>query len=117
MNDDTLDFLTAGEIALSKDFIQNGFVVCDVESPKILESISHEVIEIATNWLTQNQIESKSFELSQAHNFVSNEKLNDLRLTIFIGINKIANIRQRYFSLARQSLATSVGTKISMQIK
>lgn len=117
MNDHVLGFFTPEEIALSKDFIQNGFVVCDAESPTTLESISHEVTKIATNWLIQNQIESKSFELSQSHNFVSNEKLNDLRLTIFTEINKIADIRQRYFWLARQCLAALVGNELSMQNK
>lgn len=110
-------FLTPEELALSADFLRNGFVVCDAESPKILESISHEATKIATNWLAQNQIESKSFELSQSHDFVPNEKLNDLRLTIFTEINRITNIRQRYFWLARQCLATLVGNELSMQNK
>ena len=115
--DSTVSFLTPEEIALSDDFLRNGFVVCDAESPKILESIRHDVTQIAINWLKQNNLESKAFELSNSHNFVVNERLNDLRLTIFTEINKIIDIRQRYFWLARKSLATLVGNELAMQNK
>ena len=113
----TLSFLTPEEIALSDDFLRNGFVVCDAESPQILESIRQDVIQIAINWLKQSQLESKAFELSNSHDFVTNERLNDLRLTIFTEINKIADIRQRYFWLARKSIATLVGNELAMQNK
>ena len=115
--DSTISFLTPEEVDLSDDFLRNGFVVCDAESPKILESVRHDVTQISTNWLRQNQLESNSFDLATSHDFVANERLNDLRLTIFNEINKIADIRQRYFWLARQSLATLVGNELSMQNK
>jgi sporadic carbohydrate cluster 2OG-Fe(II) oxygenase len=118
MNEDsTVSFLTPEEIALSADFLRNGFVVCDAESPQILESIRQDVTQIAINWLMQSQLESKAFELSNSHNFVTNERLNDLRLMIFTEINKITDIRQRYFWLARQSLTTLVGNELAMQNK
>ena len=115
--DSTVSFLTPEEIALSDNFMRNGFVVCDAESPEILESIRQDVTQIAINWLKQSQLESKAFELSNSHNFVTNERLNDLRLTIFTEINKITDIRQRYFWLARQSLTTLVGNELAMQNK
>lgn len=115
--DSTVSFLTPEEIALSDNFLRNGFVVCDAEAPQILESIRQDVIQIAINWLKQSQLESKAFELSNSHDFVTNERLNDLRLTIFIEINKIADIRQRYFWLARKSIATLVGNELAMQNK
>ena len=115
--DSTVSFFTPEEIALCADFLRNGFVVCDAESPQILESIRQDVTRIAINWLKQSQFESTAFELSNSHNFVTNERLNDLRLTIFAEINKIADIRQRYFWLARQSLTTLVGNELAMQNK
>ncbi len=113
----TVSFLTPEEINLSDDFLRNGFVVCDVESPIILESVRQDVTQISTNWLRQNQIDSNSFDLANSHDFVANDRLNDLRLTIFNEINKILDIRQRYFWLARQSLAALVGNELSMQNK
>ena len=113
----TVSFLTPDEIALSTDFLRNGFVVCDAESPQILESIRQDVTKIAKNWLTQNQLESKAFELSNSHDFVTNDRLTDLRLNIFSEINKITDIRQRYFWLARQNLTTLVGNELAMQNK
>jgi sporadic carbohydrate cluster 2OG-Fe(II) oxygenase len=110
-------FLNLEEIALSAEFLKNGFVVCDTESPKLLESIRHDVTQIAKDWLQHNQLESNSFELASSHDFVTNERLNDLRLTIFTEINKITDIRQRYFWLARQSLTTLVGNELAMQNK
>jgi len=118
MNEDsTVSFLAPEELALSDDFLRNGYVVCDAESPEILESIRHDVAQIAINWLTQSQLESKAFELLNSHDFVANKRLNDLRLTIFTEINKIADIRLRYFWLARQSLTTLVGNELAMQNK
>ena len=89
----TVSFLTPEEIALSDDFLRVGFVVCDAESPKILESIRQDVTKVAFDWLTQNQLESKAFELANSQDFVTNNRLNDLRLTIFAEINKIIDIR------------------------
>jgi len=116
-NDSIVSFLTPEEIALSDDFLQNGFVVCDTQSPVILESIRRDVTQIATNWLTQNKLEINSFKLLRSHEFVTNDQVNDLRLTIFSEVNKIPNIRQRYFWLARQSLSSLVGNELSMQNK
>lgn len=115
--DSTVSFMTPEEIALSDDFLRNGFIVCDAESPEFLDSIRHDVTQISTNWLKQNQLESNAFELSISHDFVTNDILNDLRLTIFSEINKTIGIRQRYFWLARQSLAALVGNELSMQNK
>ena len=116
-NDSTVSFLATEEIALSTDFLQNGFVVCDAESPEILESIRNDITQIAINWLKPNQLESDFFDLACSHDFVTNERLNDLRLSIFTELNKISDIRQRYFWLARQSLTTLVGNELSMQNK
>ena len=59
--DSIVGFLTPEEISLSSDFLRSGFVVCDAESPQILESIRQDVTETAINWLKQNQLESKAF--------------------------------------------------------
>ena len=112
-----VSFLAPEEIALSDDFLRNGFVVRDAETPQILESIRDDVSQIAISWLKQNQLESKAFELSNSHDFVTNDRLNDLRLLIFTEINKFTDIRQRYFWLARQSLTTLVGNELAMQNK
>lgn len=118
MNEDsTVSFLAPEEVALSDDFLRNGYVVCDAESPEILESIRHDVTQISTNWLKQNQLASNAFELAISHDFVINERINDFRLTIFKEINKIADIRQRYFWIAQRSLSILVGNELSMQNK
>ncbi len=115
--DSVNSFFSPEENVMSQDFLQNGFIVCDSESPKILESIRHDVTQIATSWLKQNQLESNLSDLATSHEFVANERINDLRLTIFNEINKFADIRQRYFWLARQGLAALVGNELSMQNK
>jgi sporadic carbohydrate cluster 2OG-Fe(II) oxygenase len=115
--DKTVNFLSTEEVELSSTFLQDGFVVCDAESEAILEDIRQDVIQIASNWLKQNDFNSASFDLANSHNFVPNDQLNDLRLTIFAEINKLSDIRQRYFALARQTLATLVGNELAMQNK
>jgi len=115
--DSVVSFLSPEEVGISDDFLRNGFVVRDAESPQILEGIRHDVTQISTNWLKQNQLEGNSFDLASSHDFVTNERINDLRLTIFTEINKIADIRQRYFWLARHSLTILVGNELAMQNK
>ena len=111
------EFFTAEERALSAEFLSNGFIVSDAESPKILESISDNISQITKNWLSNNNLGNKTFDLANSHEFVPNDQLNDLRLTIFAEINKHADSRQRYFSLARNTLSSLVGNELAMQNK
>ena len=115
--DKTVNFLSTEEVELSNTFLRDGHVVREAESESILESVRQDVIQIATNWLKQNGLESASFDLANSHKFVPNDRLNDLRLTIFAEINKLSDIRQRYFSLARQTISTLVGNELAMQNK
>ena len=115
--DKTISFFSSEELELSNNFLRDGYVVRDAESESNLKGIRQDVIQIATDWLKQNNLESASFDLANSHKFVPNDRLNDLRLTIFAEINKRADIRQRYFSLARQTLATLVGNELAMQNK
>ena len=115
--DKTVNFLSTEEVELSNTFLRDGHVVREAESESILESVRQDVIQIAKNWLKQNGLESASFDLANSHKFVPNDRLNDLRLTIFAEINKLSDIRQRYFSLARQTISTLVGNELAMQNK
>jgi sporadic carbohydrate cluster 2OG-Fe(II) oxygenase len=115
--DKTVSFLSPLEIELSRTFLRDGYVIREAESESILESIRQDVIQITTNWLKQYNFESASFDLANSHKFVSNDRLNDLRLHIFAEINKFFDIRQRYFSLARETISTLVGNELAMQNK
>ncbi|NDF88673.1 MAG: hypothetical protein EB108_06645 [Actinobacteria bacterium] len=112
-----ISFFSPDELELTQNFLRDGYVVREAESESILKSIREDVVRIATNWLKQNQLEPASFDLAISHKYVPNDRLNDLRLTIFAEINKHSDIRQRYFSLARQTLATLVGNELAMQNK
>lgn len=115
--DKAISFFSPDELALSKQFLRDGYVIREAESELGLKGLRQDVIRLATNWLNQNGLESASFDLPTSHKFVPNSQLNDLRLTIFSEINKQPDIRQRYFSLARQTLATLVGNELAMQNK
>lgn len=115
--DKTISFFSSEEIELSNNFLRDGYVVREAESLSVLKGIRQDVIQIATKWLKQNDLNSASFDLANSHKFVPNDRLNDLRLTIFTEINRLTDIRQRYFSLARQILATLVGNELAMQNK
>ena len=115
--DKSISFFSPEEVALSHNFLRDGYVVREAESESNLKGIRQDVVQIATNWLKQNGLKSESFDLATSHEFVPNDRLNDLRLTIFAEINKQPDIRQRYFLLARQTLATLVGNELAMQNK
>jgi len=115
--DKTVSFFSPEELELSNNFLRDGYVVREAESESNLKGIRQDVIQIATHWLEQNRRESTSFDLANSHKFVPNDRLNDFRLTIFAEINKHADIRQRYFSLARHTLSILVGNELAMQNK
>ena len=115
--DKTISFFSSEELEPCNNFLRDGYVVREAESESNLKGIRKDVIQIATNWLKQNGLESASFDLANSHKFVPNDRLNDLRLTIFAEINKHADISQRYFTLARQTLANLVGNELAMQNK
>lgn len=115
--DEMTSFFSPEEIELSNNFLRDGYVVRETESESNLKGIRQDVIQIATNRLKQNGLEYASFDLANSHKFVPNDRLNDLRLTVFTEINKHADIRQRYFSLARHTLAILVGNELAMQNK
>jgi sporadic carbohydrate cluster 2OG-Fe(II) oxygenase len=115
--DESVDFFSPQEVELSNTFLRDGYVVRDAESESSLKSIREDVIHITSNWFKQNKLDFVSFDLANSHKFVANDRLNDLRLNIFTEINKLPDIRQRYFSLARQTLSTLVGNELAMQNK
>lgn len=115
--DQKADFLSPEETALSQSFLAHGHVICDAESPKVLHSIRNDVSLFANTWLKNNKLDKKSFDLAVSHDSVPSEQLNNLRLTIFTELNKQVDIRQRYFSLARNTLAILVGNELAMQNK
>jgi len=113
----TTSFFSPDEIKLTESFLHDGFVIQDAESRPNLDSILGDIVSVASQWLRQNRLGEDPLELRNSHSRVPNEHLNDLRLTIFSELNKIKDIRQRYFSLARQCLGTLVGNELAMQNK
>jgi len=110
-------FFSPDEIKLTESFLRDGFVIQEAESRPNLDSILGDILSIAARWTKQNNLGEEPLTLSNSHGRVPNEHLNDLRLTIFTELNKLKDIRQRYFSLARQSLGMLVGNELAMQNK
>ena len=112
-----VSFFSPQELELSHKFLNDGYVIQDVEDRENLKRIHQDLTDFAKSWLKQNSLNNNSLELGNSHDFIPNDRLNDLRLSIFAALNKQLDIRQRYFSLARASLATLVGNELAMQNK
>ena len=60
-------FLSEQEIQISKEFMEKGYLVVDVESHKSLKEMSHTLVDAASSYLGVRATNEKEF-LNQFHN-------------------------------------------------
>lgn len=100
---------------LSKNFLDNGYIINNSENNDGLLKIRHAVVRIACDYLKISHSSDEEGFLNNLHKNISLEELNNLRLNVFNNLNKLSWVRQTYFSLARNSLELLVGNELAMQ--
>ena len=110
------DFLSNGESELSKEFLENGYLLLAVEDPRLLEKIRNMLIQIVVELAGDKTTSTKNY-LDNIHKRIQPESLNDLRVKLINHLNALNWLRESYFRLARTVLETIVGNELAMQLR
>ena len=95
------------------DFVRESYVVVDVENKDNLQLLKQQVCSI----IAERFPEFKEGALSELHNFVPVEDINELRLEIFQTLNDSSGFLEQYFSLAESALEALCGSELACNAK
>ncbi len=100
---------------MEQAFLQNGYIIADVENDISFQWISKSVFQIATNHLSiQKNISEVDF-FNRIHEYVSPENLNTLRLAIIHSLTSNPEFKEHYYSLAKTAIHILVGNELAIQ--
>ena len=108
-------FTIESEEALTAEFMQNGYIIRDVEDREALDTIRHQIIEFACEYLGSSYPEDEAGFLNSIHEKISTASLNEFRLDIFSRINALSWFRPTYFALGRKYIESLTGSELAMQ--
>ena len=109
------DFLEPHEVALSEQFIANGYVILPVENLAGLDRVREATASLVSTKLGLAAPNESGAFLDQIADHVSVDVLNDLRLAVISGLNDQPWLHTTYFSLAMDALRILVGNELAMQ--
>lgn len=102
------------ETTISEEFIQNGYIVSDIENKQDYENFLKPFVEHLSSTYMVNRNNLTEW-LNDVHQVISPEKLNDFRLNIIQTINNDKYFRESYYRLAKPLLDIIVGNELAMQ--
>ena len=108
-----MSFLNKKEKNISNKFLENGFIIGDIENNKSLELIN-KLIKKKVNKIL-NLEKNYKFDYNYFHKLILNREINDKRVKIINSINSDKNFRLNYFNLAREHLYALAGNELMMQ--
>jgi len=111
------NFLTSEEKELSKLFVDNGYIINDVESNADLEKIREIVVISAAQFAGVSPPKPNDYDsfLNNIHNIISAKDINKLRICVLNSLEKLDWFRPSFFKLARNALSILVGSELAMQ--
>lgn len=109
------DFFTPTEAELSRELLQNGYVIRDVDDRAALDGLRAAIVDLACKHLGCKAPSDPGVFLDSIHEQVKPEKLNDLRLFVFRSMNEFAWLRPTYYALGRSLISALVGNELAMQ--
>jgi sporadic carbohydrate cluster 2OG-Fe(II) oxygenase len=110
-------FLSEEETKLSKDFLQNGYIIRDVANIDALERIRDVITTLSVERLGIREKVNPSEFLNQTHRYLDVREINDFRVNIIQAINADPQMRVDYFRVAKPYLESIVGNELSMQLR
>ena len=104
---------------VKKEFLNDGLIIRKIKDKNSLNWIkSNFEILIKEELKKRNKKFPKNFDFfNEIHKLISINELNDFRLNIFKNINKLKNLRNYYYNVAKPYLEALVGDELVMQKK
>lgn len=107
-------FKTSAELELESQFLKDGYVICPVEEPELLNEIQSLAASLVSAHINVKCEDPLDF-LNSIHRHLDSANLNDARLTVFNAMNNEAWLRVAYYRLATSTLQSLVGNELAMQ--
>lgn len=100
---------------MEKEFIENGYVIGDIEDLQAFQWISRRVFQITTEFLSiQTKLSEETF-FNNIHEYIQLDKLNSLRLAIINTLTTDMEFKEKYYALAKTTIDTLVGNELAIQ--
>ncbi len=114
-----MKFSDKKEKKIQNKFIQNGYLIFDIENKKNLNLIKKKITQISIQWAKKNSIKivDKKNLLDNIHKYINAKMLNQFRLFIYNKINGSKDFQKIYYNLARKYLEILCGNELVMQKK
>ena len=107
--------LSSKEKHLTNEYLEQGFVIRPCEDLSHLDWIRSRFVEFSKHALSEKGSSHSDIWLNQIHEKISVVNLNNFRLNMIKAINMEAELRSRYFQLAKSLLESLVGNELAMQ--
>lgn len=109
-----ISFKTSIELDLEAQFLKDGYIICPVEDPELLDKIQSHTASLTAAHLNVEYDNPLNF-LNSVHHHLDPAGLNDARLSVFNAMNKETWLRPAYYHLAASNLQLLVGNELAMQ--
>ncbi len=93
-------------------FLRDGFIVETVENKSILDGIRARILEIINTF-----VNSDIGDLTQIHNFVTKDRINEIRVHIYNELNSRQDFLEEFYNLAKDHIERIVGNELAAQKK
>lgn len=110
-----MEFFDLEEKQLIEEFLENGYVIVDLEKKNLLSKIREKFFTWAKDYKPElEDVEPDSF-LDQVHNYLTEEEVNNFRLSLISKLSQDAEFRPLLYNLGKKHIHTIVGNELSMQ--
>ena len=106
------------ERELSKQFLEQGYVIFPIEQPRLQDEMKSRLLKLCSEYLDASNLKTiglHDLSLENIHECVSPEQLNALRLNLIQNLSSDALFKQQYFQLGQPVLHALVGNELAMQ--
>ena len=110
-------FLSDREKKISKEYLNHGFVIQDIEEMNSLDWIRDCFYKIIKKEIPKTKNDKPENILNNIHKYVEVSKLNNFRVNLINKINSINNFRENYYKIAKNLIDNVVGNEIAMQLR
>ncbi len=108
-------FLHPDEMALARQYMQDGYVIRDVEDTGSLDHLEDIIRTSVCSHLDTPSSRSGPDLLWRIHEYVTPDRLNDLRLRVIHDLNDAEHSLQSFYKCAASCLSTIVGNELAAQ--
>ena len=110
-------FLSDREKKISEEYLNQGFVIQDVEQMNSLDWIRDCFYKIIKKEIPKTKNDKPENILNNIHKYVEVSKLNNFRVNLINKINSINNFRENFYKISKSLVDAIVGNEIAMQLR